>query len=330
MKTNVFITIDTEHSIGGALRPGHLTPVGNEKRIYGKIGDRFYGIPLMMDIADRFGLKLTFFLEVFNYHYFGESASRDVCEYILRRNHDVQLHLHPVYLNFSLPDPTVKKFSDLIGHYDLKTQVEFFEEGASLLEKYGAPRPKAYRAGCFGSNLDTLEALGKAGFAIDCSYNPAYVGNCCLLPEIDGNDARFWNGVWEYPVTGFWERSYLRTSRKMALDINGSSFSEMRWVLQNANRLKIQNVSIIAHSFSFLKNYDVQYQRVKPRTIAIKRYEQLCAFLAKHPETFTVKTMGAMAKEVVMPTAETVDAPLPVMPTHLSIWRLCEQALDRL
>lgn len=65
-KTNVFITVDTEHSIGGAFSNPNLKPVGNEKRIYGKIGNKYYGIPLIMDIADEYGIPLTFFVEVMN------------------------------------------------------------------------------------------------------------------------------------------------------------------------------------------------------------------------------------------------------------------------
>lgn len=99
-KVTVFITVDTEHSIGGAFSDPKLKPVGNEKRIFGKIGDKTYGIPLIMDIADADKIPTTFFVEVLNKHHFGEAETREVCKYILDRGHDVQLHLHPNYLTF--------------------------------------------------------------------------------------------------------------------------------------------------------------------------------------------------------------------------------------
>jgi len=34
----VFITVDTEHSVGGAIEDPAKEPVGNEKRIFGKRG----------------------------------------------------------------------------------------------------------------------------------------------------------------------------------------------------------------------------------------------------------------------------------------------------
>jgi len=114
---NVFITVDTEHSIGGAFMRKDARPVGNDRRVWGRIGTKVYGIPLIMDIADSFGLKLTFFVEVLNKYFFGENESREVCEYILKRGHDVQLHLHPNYLNFTLKDPRQRQFTDLIGRY---------------------------------------------------------------------------------------------------------------------------------------------------------------------------------------------------------------------
>jgi hypothetical protein len=52
---NIFLTIDVETSIGGAFaRPDKLRPVGAEKRIYGQIGNKEHGIPLIMDILEQF------------------------------------------------------------------------------------------------------------------------------------------------------------------------------------------------------------------------------------------------------------------------------------
>ena len=132
-RINVFITVDTEHSIGGAFRDRNLKPVGNEKRIWGKIGDKSFGIPLMMDIAETYDIRLTFFVEVMNKYYFGEDETKKVCEYILNRGHDVQLHLHPNYLNFTLNNPQEKTYSDLIGTYSSEKQIELIKEGIEIL-----------------------------------------------------------------------------------------------------------------------------------------------------------------------------------------------------
>ena len=50
MKTpivNIFITVDTENSIGGSFNDTKLKPVGNEKTIFAKREDKYFGIPLI-------------------------------------------------------------------------------------------------------------------------------------------------------------------------------------------------------------------------------------------------------------------------------------------
>ena len=92
-KINVFITIDTEPSIGGAFENRELTPIGNAKRIFCTINGKDHGIPLLMDILDEHNLKATFFVEVLSKLYFGENEAEQVCNYILKRKHEVQISL---------------------------------------------------------------------------------------------------------------------------------------------------------------------------------------------------------------------------------------------
>jgi len=327
-KINVFITVDTEHSIGGAFQNPNLKPVGKERRIYGRIGNKFYGIPLIMDIADRYGIRLTFFVEIFNKYYFGENESRNVCEYILRRNHDIQLHLHPNYLNFTLPKPCKISFSDLIGEYSLSKQVEFLEEATATLIEFGVNRPIAFRSGSFGANILTLKALRKTGFLIDSSYNAAFLGKCCLLPNVKINDLISWEGIWEFPITSFLESTALRHKRYMALDLNGVSFKEIKWVMHSAISYGPRNITIILHCFNFIKNYDLQYLRSRPRNIVIKRFEMLCRYFAENSDTFQVMPFGSLNENYLKCMAEESIHILPKAPPILSILRGLEQVYD--
>jgi len=296
-KINVFITVDAEHSIGEAFKNRNLRPVGNEKRIWGKIGDKSFGIPLMMEIAETYNIRLTFFVEVLNKYYFGEEETKKVCEYILNRGHDVQLHLHPNYLNFTLKNPMEKTYSDLIGTYRLEKQSELIKEGIEILIQNGVPRPIAFRAGCFGANEETLRALKVVGVLIDSSYNKTYAGDTCLLDKKEINDLTYLNGIWEFPITNFVESTKLRSKRFKPLDINGVSFQEMKSVLNQAKESGPRNITIIMHSFSFLKPYDVQYNIVKPRWYVIRRFKKLCNFLNENPETFGTRIFGSLDKK---------------------------------
>lgn len=329
-KVNVFITVDTEHSIGGAFQNPNLKPVGNEKRVFGRIGDTAYGIPLIIDIADSCRLPVTFFVEVFNKYYFGENESRNVCEYILRRNHDIQLHIHPNYLNFTLLDTHQIQFSDLIGDYSLSKQIESLEEARESLIRFGVPRPIAFRAGCFGANLKTLEALRETGFLIDSSYNTAYLGNPCLLPNTKINDLTTLRGIWEFPITNFVEFTGLRSKRYMPLDINGVSFEEIKWVLRQAKLHGPKNITVILHSFSFIKPYDVQYRKVRPRRHVIRRFEKLCRFLCENSDDFKVRTFGSLDENQLSQIERQSIHTFPIVLSPLSLKRGLQQLWDNL
>jgi hypothetical protein len=330
-RTNVFITVDTEHSIGGAFANPALKPVGNDRRIYGRIAGREYGIPLIMDIADRYGLKITFFVEVFNKYFFGEDETRQVVETILRRGHDVQLHLHPNYLNFTLDRPQDLQFSDLIGDYPLERQIEMLQEARQTLESYGAPHVTAFRAGCYGANADTLKALADSGFLIDSSYNVAFIGGPCLMPEWGINDVQFRDGVFEFPVTNFVECSGLRSRRAKPLDVNGVSFEEMRHVLRSSAKGDGPcAITVILHSFSFVRPGDVQYRTARPRPHVIRRFEKLCRFLAEQEKDFSVRTFGSFSPCDLEEVTRHRKDRMPRVPAGLSLLRFGGQLWDRI
>jgi hypothetical protein len=296
-KINVFITVDTEHSIGGAFGDRNLRPVGNEKRVWGKMGAKSFGIPLIMDIAESYGIHLTFFVEVLNKYYFGEEETKEVCEYILNRGHDVQLHLHPCYLNFTLNNPLEKKYSDFIGAYSSEKQIELIGEAVEILIRDGVPTPIAFRAGCFGANEETLRVLRAVGLLIDSSYNKAYLGDTCLFDNYQINDLTYLNGIWEFPVTNFVESIKIRPKRLKPLDINGVSFQEMKFALNQAKESGPYNITIILHSFSFIQPYDLQYKVIKPRSHVIRRFQKLCYFLKQNSEFFQVKNFGSLDRD---------------------------------
>lgn len=327
-KINVFITVDTEHSIGGAFRDRTLNPVGNEKRVWGKIGDKCFGIPLMMDIAESHDIRLTFFVEALNKYYFGEGETKKVCEHILNRGHDVQIHLHPNYLNFTLNNPQEKSYSDLIGSFPLHKQIELIKEGIETLIQYGVRRPIAFRAGCFGVNQETLRALKAVGLFIDSSYNKEYVGHTCLLRDNGINDLARLQGIWEFPITNFVESTRVRSKRSKSMDINGVSFEEMRFVLDQAKERGPRNITIILHSFSFLKPYDVQYKKVRPREDVIQRFRRLCQFLQENTRVFDVRTFTSLNKEELTLMSNQSSHIFPQVPPMLSIMRGMQQLKD--
>lgn len=329
-KIKVFLTVDTEHSIGGAFENPAFSPVGNDRRIFGRLNRQFYGIPLIMDIAESYGHQVVFFVETLSHYFFGKNETRKIIEYILKRGHDIQLHVHPNYKNFETGSFAGKKFSDLINAYSLDEQKTIIKNAAAVLTELGARPPVAFRAGSFGANTDTLHALVFNNILIDSSYSQAYVRMPCLLPDWRINGMIQHNGIFELPITNFIENTFITSHRYKPLDINGVSYEEIQYVLTNAQKGHGPNhITILLHSFSFLKALDVQYQKFRIRFNVISRFKKLCRFLANNKNTFEVTTLGNLRQSELRAMVDQ-NKQFVKMPQHLSLLRYGSQLKDRL
>jgi len=330
----VFITIDVETSIGGAFaKPDKLRPVGADKRIYGQIGKREFGIPLIIDILNKHNLKATFFVEPFCSFYFGEKIIKEICHYILNRGHDVQLHLHPNYQIFKCPDwqeraKRKELFPDIIAKYTLDEQINLIKQGKKILGKYGI-KPIAFRAGCFGANLNTLMALKENDFLIDSSYNLSFLAKTCFLHPLHLtshlsrftshpslltshispltsyvsrltylNDLTLINGIYELPITNYYDFKIGNFKRLRTLDICAVSFYEMKKILRYALKKGPKHITFILHSFSLIKKRDIQYKTARPNFIVINRFKKLCEFLSKNKNLFKVIALSQFAQSL--------------------------------
>jgi len=324
----VFLTVDTETSIGGAFRDARLHPVGYEKRVYGLFKGRAFGIPLMMTIAEKYGIRLTFFVETLASHVFGLESLQKVVQSILQRGHDVQLHLHPNYRTFGRLTRQQDPESDFMHAYSASEQRAMLEHGVETLHRCGVPRVSAFRAGCYGADESTVEAMRTVGLVVDSSYNAAHVGAECGFQKRSINDVWRWNGeVFELPVSCFHDRSFLGKKLR-PLDINGTGFGEAKDFLQKAHAAGTRCVVMVLHSFSFIKPYDVQYTRVRIRYNVIKRFRRLCAYLAHNRDKFSVHTVGEWTLSHLKHAAEKAVHQVPTVCPVYSWGRLVEQAWD--
>ena len=186
---DIFITIDTECSMGGALKDPQKHPVNPEYAILGRIGSDYYGTPLIMNVLERNGLRGPFFLEVLASHVVDEQQVADAYGQIVARGHDVQMHLHPVYHYYRLlrqggiSRDELPGNMDLIGTLPFSTQLELLQEGIALFRKFTGSTPIAFRAGCFGATSSTLEALQQVGIQYDSSFNACYLGKTASLTQ---------------------------------------------------------------------------------------------------------------------------------------------------
>jgi len=263
-KFYIIITVDTEAS----MYKGKPLPLS--KMVYGRIGGEFYGITKMMDIADKYGIKLTFFVSALEYLYYGDEIKK-VCNEIHKRGHDVQLHIHPAW----------KYKQKFLWEYDLNKQIEMIREGKEKIYEWIGEYPIAHRAGGFGANLNTIKALQKNNIPLDFSLFSHY--RWCKLDFTYFNSIFEVEGIVEVPSTVFSFLKFLNKKIYRNLDINADSLRELIYVIKELEHKKIKVATLLMHSFSFLK-VDKKREKFLPDKKVIKKFEKFLNFLKKNPQ----------------------------------------------
>lgn len=291
-KTRVYITVDTETSLGGAWRNPNHAPIALERSIFGRYGSRLYGIPLIMDILEEHGFRATFFTEVFCSYSVGPGEVRKVFQAIRERGHDAQLHLHPVqrfYRDYLAGAP--KRELDLMFKLTLDEQKALIREGISLFQDLSGKAPRVYRAGCYGASETTLQALHANGIEIDSSYNLAFLGQTCGFEARPLNAPRIIHGVYEFPVTVF---RVANVPGYKGMEISAVSVNEMMATIRSLQNAGCRDVVLVLHSFSLLKNLGVRYENYRPDHFVIQRFRNLCAALSQLRHEIEVGVLGEL------------------------------------
>lgn len=328
---DVYLTIDTECSMGGAWASSRRSPVTPARGVLGVKGAHRYGAPLIMDLLEEHGLRGTFFAEVFAAPVVGEAPLGAAYREIIARGHDVQLHLHPVFRYYErlreglITAQQVPPHMDRIGSHSPAAQLELLEEGAAVFERLVGRRPVAFRAGNYAADHATLDALEKVGVRYDTSFNAAYLGSSCLITGVAPTNSPWRTGsLWEVPVTVFTTGRGRLAGRK-PLEISAVSFLEIRSVLEQAERLGLGSVTMVLHSFSLFKKADVQFTRIRPDHLLIRRMRRLCRYLGDHRARFRVTTFADLPE----PRMDPPGLPLPRMGAMLPAARRIIQGLNR-
>ena len=329
---NVFLTIDTECSMGGALDDRNKRPVGPDRSVLGKVGSKEYGTPLMMDVLEGEGLRGTFFIETLASKVVDRELIEEAYRAIVARGHDVQLHVHPVYYFYHrlcrglITQDQLPARPDFLCSMPYHTQAEILREAADCFHQMTGKIPVAFRAGSFAADDRTLQALETLAIEYDSSFNAVALGKTCQLLSREPNNAVYRvSKIWEVPVTNF-ETGFGRFRGFKPLNIASVSWSEMIHVLNSAEACNLQNVVFILHSFAFLKWTDVQFRDCRPDRMVMRRFEKLCRYLNVHRDRFAVRTFGD--RPIFDPQAAVTG--FPSVGLWLSVPRKLAQAVNRI
>ncbi len=301
MQPGVLITFDVECSMGGAWNDPDLKPVPPRLGMMGEYGNRQLGLPLICDILKHSDLKATFFIEPFNAELGWPGETEPVVKYLVSRQQDIQLHIHPNHFHYGQYRAGEKyKRTDQIADLSLEEQTALIRKGMELLEKWSGVRPIAFRAGNMGASEDTLQAMKRTGLWIDSSYTFPYVEGQCRFRETERyNGAKWYGEILEVALSAYRQPKVPGLHPSKPVDLMGSSFEECRDAVEMICDAGADAV-VILHSFSLFKVRDKQYHGGKLNRIVTRRFEKFCDWLnadrSKYPSrTFT--ELGRLVRE---------------------------------
>lgn len=153
-----------------------------EQMILGRLDDgRYWGVFEIARLLEEQGFTGTFFVDVYEDVLWGEARMKALCQDLVARGHDVQLHTHPGWRYDPRDSQALNDFKknncrfppekDLMAKLSLAEQTELIREGKALLESWTGKSVIAHRSGGYSINADTITALEAAGITIDSSMN---------------------------------------------------------------------------------------------------------------------------------------------------------------
>ena len=223
---------------------GHVGNDPIEHLIYGKTSDgKLCGIDRLMDVLDKFSMQGLFFVDIAEAWDYGEEKIAGVLRHIKERGHDVGVHIHPDHM------ADHKRF--FLSEYSYKEQYEMIKKCTDFYEEKLGEKPKAFRAGKYGANRETLDILAKLGYKVD--FSEFYGQKWCHIdpPAAKVNVQKLENGLIEMPVTSYVSLDVGFYSRHDKLDC-GQDFLEFRAVCDKLKKNGSDVAVLFAHSFSLM------------------------------------------------------------------------------
>ena len=312
----VFITVDVE------LWPSSWDNYREEfsesyrRYILGRTPHGSYGLPFQLQMAQDHGLRFVFFVESLFASECGVSALSEVTHMILEAGQEIQAHAHPEWVRHATRPVIATGDRYLMREFDEDEQFRLIDAALSNLADVGVNAVRAFRAGSFAANSDTLSAVSRAGLDIDSSFimgSAADVGDA-----IDVEGCARTKGVSEYPLSAFedWP-GHMRP-----LQLAACSASEMIQVSRRARDSGWDSLVVLSHSAELLDR-----SRTRPDRLTIRRFERLCRFLADSSSEYVTSRFDHEPARTTVPR----NPPPPIRSSRWrTLLRIGEQGVRRL
>ena len=285
---SLIITIDSELS----NFPGTMG-------LWGQVDGTEWGLRRVVAVLDEMGLRGTFFLDAYGGTPEAVEEQRRAAEFIAGSGHDLQLHTHP--------SPAFDARRQRMRDYSRGEQVEILEFGAERLRSWTGQRPVLHRAGDWGADHVTIEALRSTGFRADFSGSP-WSPNCGYSGSVvDGNGWRRVDGL--LCAVGTCYRDRLR-GKVRRVDIGGCSEAETTDIMGCG----VEPLTLTLHSFSFLR-----FDRRRTRFGAYEGYIRRLRRFEQRAMRLGYKATTAVEAAAVMARVGESDLPWSTLPTT-NLW----------
>lgn len=329
MRTKVFLTIDTEFSIGGAFQsPRSLSPIGAQN-VDWILQERSEGLGFLIDTFAAYNVRATFFVETLQTAYFGDGPMGEIARRIHEAGHDPQLHLHPVWTYFDTPNwqerlASEKPCDNLHGR-TVDQLTAWMQRGIDTFRKWHLPAPVALRTGNLMVDRNVYIAMAQVGLKV--ASNVARAVFEPTEPDLRFNSGiHRVEGVIELPVLTYADlRIGPRTHRKL-LTVTGSSASEVQCLLEHAHTQQAGSVVLLTHCHEFVKSNRRGLTVVDK--VNQRRLSEICRYLHEHDDRFDVITINRMTS--VPDDAPLNTNPLLSVPIPLAARRMVENKLNEL
>ncbi len=316
---NVHLTFDIEVWCNGWANLDSEFASCYPRYVFGHSKHGDYALPKTLEILNNYGLRGVFFVEPLFSARFGARYLEQIVHLIDKADQEVQLHLHPEWTDEINPAiiPNISSKRQHLTYYSLNEQTELIRQAKFLLENALGKPVSAFRAGSYAINEDTFQALASNGIFIDSSINQCYAISAPELVKKHGAMEPFtFNEVVTYPVTVFHDGF----GRERPAQVGACGFGEMRQAIESARDEGCSDFVIVSHNFEMLKP-----GRSDPDFVVVRRFEQLCRYLAISGTRFSVGGFSSDAEAQPSPRKHKVPR-TGILPT---VWRVAEQIARR-
>lgn len=320
-KTNVILTIDTEVWIEDDdwLDVEACFPEAFDTYITGKTPNGDYGLPFLLKVLSDYGLQAVFFVEpLFSLRLkSGPELLEKIVGSIQDAGQDIELHLHTEWLDkgkqspLPNPGPSHENMKD----YSYEDQRILLETGKELLLRAGADGIRAFRAGNFGANNDTLRALATTDIPFDSSYNPSLPQSAIKSDKIFQQVGEL-EGIIEVPMTTYIDGM----NQQRQASFGACSSAEMESMLRSANQQGWENFVVLTHPIEFLNR-----RRTGKNSVLARRLIKFCDFIAQNDDKFVTTGFTSASLKPYKKSTELLRCEF-----RPALFRLAEQAWSRL